>query len=56
MIKIQVNENMMEEIEDKHWKWFSETGKKKLESYLEKRGKRQSFSTFNNSKNSIKIS
>lgn len=37
MIKIQVNENMMEEIEDKHWKWFSETGKKKLESYLEKR-------------------
>ncbi|APH18131.1 HNH endonuclease domain-containing protein [Clostridium botulinum] len=36
MIKIQVNKNKMEEIEDKHWRWFSETGKKKLESYLEK--------------------
>lgn len=37
MIKIQISCEKLEEIEDRHWKWFSETGKKKLEGYLDKK-------------------
>lgn len=34
MIKLKVDENKMKKIEEKHWKWFSETGKEKLDDYL----------------------